>query len=285
MYRPRANTGPMLLMMMALVALSGATGALAGPASVAESDTTRMVVSAFPAQNQAGDTVTVELKVPITGPAFNAYDAYLTYDPAALQFLPAANVSTQEGPLMTGACGLRFHVFQADSLAGRLRISHSLMCAGVSVTGPGVVYRVRFRCRDVDADTPLRLLAAQPFRTTYFYAGIILSPLVTMDATVRVGTGSTSGVAPARLGMSGLRAVPNPFNPQTRIDFRLDRDASATLRVYDARGRLVTTLMEGFLGAGPHSVPFDGSGLASGAYLCRLESAGGSLTRKLMLVR
>lgn len=284
MHRPSVNFGPLLLM-MAFVALSGATGAFADPMSAAESDTTRMVVSAFPAQNQPGDTVTVELKVPVAGPAFNAYDAYLTYDPAVLRFLPAANASTQEGPLMTGACGLRFHVFQADSLAGRLRISHSLMCAGVSVTGPGVVYRVRFRCRDADADTPLRLLAAQPFRTTYFYAGIILTPLVTQDASVRVGTGSTSDVVRPRTGMSDLRAVPNPFNPQTRIDFRVDRDVPATLCVYDARGRLVTTLLDGVLAAGPHSVPFDGSGLASGAYLCRLESAGGSLTRKLMLVR
>ena len=32
-----------------------------------------------------------------------------------IRLLPAANVSTQEGPLMTAECGLRFHVFQADS--------------------------------------------------------------------------------------------------------------------------------------------------------------------------
>lgn len=284
MHRPILNPGPVILI-VALAALIAASPADAGDISVATTDTTRMVISALPAQCQAGDILTVELKVPVAGPAFNAYDAYVSYDPASLQFQPAANVSTQEGPLMTAACGLRFHVFQADTLAGRLRISHSLMCAGVSVTGPGVVYRVHFRCRNVNDDTRLTLLDAAPYRTTYFYAGIILMPLVTCDAVVRIGTGSTSGIAPPRVGLSDLRAAPNPFNPQTRIDFELDRVTLATLRVYDARGRLVATLLDGTLTEGTHSVPFDGHGLASGAYLCRLDAEGASITRKLMLVR
>lgn len=87
--------------------------------------------------------------------------------------------------------------------------------------------------------------------------------------------------APAEL----LPNQPNPFNPLTEIAFRLSRDAHAVLRVYDTRGRLVTTLVDGVLAAGEHRVRFDGRGLASGMYLGRLEADGVVQTRKMMLVR
>ncbi len=99
---------------------------------------------------------------------------------------------------------------------------------------------------------------------------------------------STSGVGspevPAAAGALAQNA-PNPFNPQTEIAFRLDRDAHAVLRVFDARGRAVATLVEGALAAGDHAVRFDGKGLASGLYVYRLEIDGVPQARKMMLVR
>jgi hypothetical protein len=100
---------------------------------------------------------------------------------------------------------------------------------------------------------------------------------------------STSGVEPELPGAAAAVALaqnaPNPFNPLTEIAFRLERGAHATLRVYDARGRVVATLVDRDLAAGSHSVRFDGRGLASGLYLCRLEADGATVTRKMMLVR
>lgn len=96
------------------------------------------------------------------------------------------------------------------------------------------------------------------------------------------GTGSD---LPATARAELLPNHPNPFNPLTEIAFRLSRDAHAVLRVYDTRGRLVTTLADGILAAGEHRVRFDGRGLASGMYLGRLEADGVVQTRKMMLVR
>ncbi len=79
--------------------------------------------------------------------------------------------------------------------------------------------------------------------------------------------------------------APNPFNPLTEISFRLERSSHATLRVYDTRGRVVATLVDGALAAGDHRVSFSARGLASGLYMYRLEAGGVVESRKMMLVR
>jgi hypothetical protein len=97
---------------------------------------------------------------------------------------------------------------------------------------------------------------------------------------------STSAVEPLPAAAGALaQNTPNPFNPQTEIAFRLDRGAHTVLRVYDARGRAVATLLEGDLPTGDHTVRFDGQGLASGLYVYRLEIDGVAQARKMMLVR
>ena len=79
---------------------------------------------------------------------------------------------------------------------------------------------------------------------------------------------------------------PNPFNPATTIRFELAVSAQNTrLEVYDVLGRRVAVLVDGMLPLGAYSVSFDGSGLASGMYLYRLESEGKVLQRKMMLVK
>ena len=47
----------------------------------------------------------------------------------------------------------------------------------------------------------------------------------------------------------------------------------------------MATAVDGELTAGTHTVSFDGSGLASGVYLYRLESVGGSVTRRMILLK
>jgi hypothetical protein len=63
---------------------------------------------------------------------------------------------------------------------------------------------------------------------------------------------------------------PNPFNPRTKISFRLAERADVELKVYDLRGQEVRTLASGNMDAGSYSLTFDGAGLASGMYFYRL---------------
>jgi hypothetical protein len=95
--------------------------------------------------------------------------------------------------------------------------------------------------------------------------------------------------APAPL-FSMSQNVPNPFNPETRIDFSLDRDERVTLSIFDTTGRRVTTLIDATMPEGPHQASWNGhddtgTALPSGVYFVQLRAGDRSLTRKAVLLK
>ena len=78
---------------------------------------------------------------------------------------------------------------------------------------------------------------------------------------------------------------PNPFNPTTTITFALPTESKVMLRVYDALGRVVASLVNRTMSAGSHSVVFDAGDLASGIYFYRLTADDFVQTRKLILLK
>lgn len=78
---------------------------------------------------------------------------------------------------------------------------------------------------------------------------------------------------------------PNPFNPTTKISFTVQQNSFAKLRVYDIMGREISTLVNGQLTAGIHSIDFNASALPSGVYYYKLEANGFSDVKKMMLVK
>ncbi|RJP73294.1 MAG: T9SS C-terminal target domain-containing protein [Candidatus Zixiibacteriota bacterium] len=82
-----------------------------------------------------------------------------------------------------------------------------------------------------------------------------------------------------------LSNYPNPFNPTTTLGFVLPEVAKVRLAVYDVRGRLVATLVDGFRQAGTHEVTFDATGLTSGVYVYRLEAGHNVATGKMVLMK
>ena len=78
---------------------------------------------------------------------------------------------------------------------------------------------------------------------------------------------------------------PNPFNPRTIVSYELSVASSVKLVVYDALGREVTVLVNGMVDAGVHKVTFNGSGLASGAYYCRLITDQTVQTRRMLYLK
>jgi hypothetical protein len=103
-------------------------------------------------------------------------------------------------------------------------------------------------------------------------------------ATVGVENPPSSGE-----GTFDLRVVENPVVDQLRVLFSLPRDGTARIEVFDAAGRLVTEILNGPIGAGPHSVEWrsgDGDpGLAPGVYFVRMTGTGGVKTVKFILLR
>lgn len=85
-------------------------------------------------------------------------------------------------------------------------------------------------------------------------------------------------------------AYPNPFNPEGRIGFSVPAAGPVTVRVFDATGRLVITLLESQpMPAGYHEIPVkarDGLGrsMGSGVYLYRVETARGATSGRFVVI-
>ncbi len=78
---------------------------------------------------------------------------------------------------------------------------------------------------------------------------------------------------------------PNPFNPETKISFRLSKTSKVQLTVFDALGRKLSVLVSEPLPAGTHSYTFVATGFSSGMYYYQLETEARSETKKMLLLK
>jgi len=92
---------------------------------------------------------------------------------------------------------------------------------------------------------------------------------------------SNNGVREFKLGQN----YPNPFNPSTKIEFTLTKAGDVTLEVYDVNGKLVQTLINGYMNAGSKSLDFNAAGLSSGTYFYKISTNGYTETKKMLLVK
>jgi hypothetical protein len=99
---------------------------------------------------------------------------------------------------------------------------------------------------------------------------------------------ATDDTPPLRTFLAQNR--PNPFNPTTIIAFGLAEAGDVTIRIYDASGRLVRTLVDRHYTPGQFEVTWNGRDgayrpIASGVYFYTLETSGKRITRKLVLLK
>jgi hypothetical protein len=224
-----------------------------------------------------GDTFTLSLQVLEPADPFNAFDASIRFDPARVEFVPTTPVTAQRGPLMTGACpSTPFHVFSATP--DSLRITLSLLCSGVTVTGPGEIYRVRFRALAPTGPTPITL---GPF-TRFFNAGFAVNPLLKRGVTVQIGI--PTGVGPG--GATGVSAPwPNPSRGRGAIALGMPEAGEARLELLDLAGR-VRLRRSWALAAGEQRLEWDAGDLEPGLYFVHVRSRDGSaVVRRWTVVR
>lgn len=78
---------------------------------------------------------------------------------------------------------------------------------------------------------------------------------------------------------------PNPFNPETRIQFNLPRAGRVQIQVFNPLGRLVARLVDEQMDAGLHRVSFRPQNLASGIYMYTMRFNDKQIkTRKMILL-
>jgi hypothetical protein len=175
-----------------------------------------------------------------------------------------ANNQTSPDVLAAGVAGFPAWTYQGGVGAGAIRAE-------------GVIYRAvtlgfGFEAINADGDRQQVMFNAIDY---------LVQPLI--------GVGEQgSGAVPATLVLDQPR--PNPFNPEVSVRFTVDADGPVTLRVVDASGRLVTTLVDGYLGAGSYTQSWDGrdasgTAMASGVYLFELRAGALTETRKAVLAK
>ena len=100
--------------------------------------------------------------------------------------------------------------------------------------------------------------------------------------TVVVGD-LTSYYAPSEFGLSA--AYPNPFNPSTSMDIDLDQSGHVNVMVYNVLGQLVSTLVNGHMDAGYHSIKWNAKNMPSGMYIVKVHAGENVQTQKIMLLK
>lgn len=78
---------------------------------------------------------------------------------------------------------------------------------------------------------------------------------------------------------------PNPFNPNTTIEFEIPVDDRVTITVFDALGRAVALLLDQEMTAGTHAVTFNAQNLPSGIYFYRMETPHFNQMRKMVVAK
>lgn len=87
-----------------------------------------------------------------------------------------------------------------------------------------------------------------------------------------------------------LSNYPNPFNPETRIEYSLPEDGEVSLDIFNIKGQKVNTLVKTYEVKGSHSVIWNGKDQSgnkcgSGIYFYRLSSGSTSKTSKMILMK
>ena len=78
---------------------------------------------------------------------------------------------------------------------------------------------------------------------------------------------------------------PNPFNPTTSIKFSIPQASQVKIVVYDALGRVVTTLIDSYLNQGSYNVDWNASTYSSGVYFYRIEAKNFNMVKKMVLLK
>jgi hypothetical protein len=138
------------------------------------------------------------------------------------------------------------------------------------------------------------ILSHTPFDMVYY-------PTANQDHVYITAENAQWFIDEVRLGVTGAQLppardvtlhqnYPNPFNPATTISFDLPRDADVRLCVYNVKGELISTLIDGRVTKGHGEIVWNavddrGRRVTSGVYFYRLTAGDLVRTRKMVLLK
>jgi len=248
----------------------GASSVASGSASAYDAHVDAGSATSMPICNLSAGTWYVAVRARNYAGTLSAYSS----EQAVTLVVTAVAISNFDAVASGSGVELQWDVRAENGIDG-FRLLRRLASGGPDVpTGPALLPGVESRYLDHDVIPD----------TGYEYTLVVVEQggAETRSAPVQVHTRA--------LILELEQNVPNPFNPTTAISFVLPKSGRVRLSVYDLRGALVATLLDGVSPAGRRSVPWDGRGrdgrkAASGEYFYRLQTPGGVRTRKMILLK
>jgi hypothetical protein len=234
-----------------------------------------------------GTNFVVRLEVTTAGAVFDGYEAVVRFDPAVLDFIALSPTSAQQGSYMTGACGTApFHIFRyAGAGADSVKVTHVILCGGLQLPGPGLLYKLKFHARAQPAVTSVAIR-----RIRFTNGGLDVQPIETSDAFFWVGNPTDAPHNRPAADFARIRVSPVPCNSSASIWVRSEAAGLQTLSVYDVLGRRVRLLQQVQVGVGTRQVTWDGRSdlgvsVASGSYIISLQAPDQSAATRIVFVK
>jgi len=98
----------------------------------------------------------------------------------------------------------------------------------------------------------------------------------------KAGAKNTSGISD---DYKLYQNFPNPFNPATIINYKINQSGFVTLNVYNLVGQVVKTLVNDYQEPGTYSRQFDASELSAGVYLYKLQVNNFTSVKRMTLIK
>ncbi len=177
--------------------------------------------------------------------------------------------------------GLFFHTFEPE--LGPYYYGSTLKHIRLIGDGTGK-YDGMYPATGVDIATPTERTSEGSGMLIYIPHGIFTGRLSSMTAVEELGPAST----PDSYALGD--AYPNPFNPETTIEFSVPFESQVRLEVFNTAGQLVATLVDEQLSSGSYKTSWNaldrGDGkVSSGVYFYRMQAGDFSATRSMTLLK
>jgi hypothetical protein len=82
-----------------------------------------------------------------------------------------------------------------------------------------------------------------------------------------------------------LNNYPNPFNPSTTIEYKVIKQGGVSIKLLDILGREIAVLVNEEKSPGTYKFNYNGTGLASGTYLVKMNTGDKQLVRKIVMLK
>lgn len=171
----------------------------------------------------------------------------------------------------------------ANTFTHYVRLDTSSKAIPIFDDDPGTPWTVGFRMQK-DNDGVFIFIAGRPYRYNNAASSANYNYIIDKWLT-NSPTGFTDETSSIPSDFSLSQNFPNPFNPNTQIEFAVKKESFVSLKVYNLIGEEVAKLVNEVKSPGIYNVNFSGNNLTSGTYFYRMEADGYSSVRKFILLK